>query len=724
MDDRDCTCRGSAPLAAPGSPRRPARAATRARPGAVAVALAALLAPAAVLAADREPASAAAPDAATPDGRDAGAEPVATLEEIVVKGQYLRAQDAPYSSTTLSAAEIRDLGSVGATDRLFEQVPGMAVRDLQLGGVANNVVIRGFGSGGHGGDLGAILDGIPLNEAMSHADGYVDLNVVVPLEIDTLTVYKGPVSPLYGNFNRGGLVAIQTRTGGEYAELDLAGGSFGTADLQAAFGASLGERQQLNFAGQAYRTDGFRPQSDAERGTLAGRWSIQATPALQLALSGRWHTADADSASYLLRAQFESDPRGIDPRVQNDGATKDFGTLRADVNYELGPRAKLLTWAYRTRQDFTRWFTRPVNATTWRQREETYDRSVDGVGTSLNGVATVASREWKYVAGVETIREATEYGFYDALDFRRRTGPAISDRETSLDTVSAFGELEAPLHPLAQLTLGARADRFDGGCERLGPETGTDPCGPLNDASHVSPKLGLRSQVLPSLQLRASWAEGFALPNGFVKYSVGGQPLAETVFRQSELGARWTVGDTVDLDVAAYRLDSDGEVRTVSPGVFENFGATRREGIEAALTWRPWDALRLTGVYGVTTTEIRANADPRLLGRRVAGVPANSATVDAEWTPRPDWSVTAGYRFVGAYAIDAFNLLSAASHTLVDLRLAYRRDAARWPYRAYLRVDNLQDREHATTELLLANQRAVAPGAPRAVRAGVQVSFR
>jgi outer membrane receptor protein involved in Fe transport len=652
------------------------------------------------------------------------AEPAGTLEEIVVKGQYLRAQDAPYSATTLSAAEIRDLGSVGATDRLFERVPGMAVRDLQLGGVANNIVIRGFGSGGHGGDLGAILDGIPLNEAMSHADGYVDLNVVVPLEIDALTVYKGPVSPLYGNFNRGGLVAIQTRTGGDYAEVDLAGGSFDTVDLQAAFGTALGERQQLNLAGQWYTTGGWRPQSDAERGTLAGRWSLQATPALQLALSGRRHTGDADSASYLLRRQWETDPRGIDPRVQNDGAEKDFGTLRADVNYEFGPRAKLLTYAYRTRQDFTRWFSRPVNATTWRQREETYDRTVDGLGTSLNGLFAVAAREWKYVAGVETIRESTEYQFYDALDFRQRTGPAVSDRETSLDTWSAFGELEAPLHELAQLTLGFRADRFDGGCERLGPETGTDPCGPLNDASHVSPKLGLRSQVRPSLQLRASWAEGFALANGFVKYSVGGQPLDETVFRQTELGARWTAGDTVDLDVAVYRLDSDGEVRTVSPGVFENFGATRREGIEAALTWQPLAELRLTGVYGVTTTEIVENADPRLVGRRIAGVPVNTATFDAEWAPWPAWSLTAGYRFVGSYSIDAFNALSAASHSLVDLGVAYRQEAERWPYRAYLRVDNLQDRGYATSELLLANQRAVAPGAPRAVHAGVQVNFR
>src|SRR5690606_26780083 len=103
---------------------------------------------------------------------------------------------------TFSAAQVEEL-NISHTQALFDQVPGMSIRKLGLAGVADNIVIRGFGGGGHGGDLGAVIDGIPLNEAMSHADGYVDFNVVVPLEVESLTVYKGPVSALYGNYNRG-----------------------------------------------------------------------------------------------------------------------------------------------------------------------------------------------------------------------------------------------------------------------------------------------------------------------------------------------------------------------------------------------------------------------------------------------------------------------------------------------------------------------------------------
>ena len=39
------------------------------------------------------------------------------------------------------------------------------------------------------------------------------------------------------------------------------------------------------------------------------------------------------------------------------------------------------------------------------------------------------------------------------------------------------------------------------------------------------------------------------------------------------------------LDVAAYRLQSSGEIRSVAPGVYENFGATRRTGVEASALW-------------------------------------------------------------------------------------------------------------------------------------------
>lgn len=645
----------------------------------------------------------------------------ASIDEVVVKGQLLRPDDSAFSATVLDNVAIREQG-LADVDDLFRLVPGMVVRDLQLGSVASNIVIRGFGSGGHGGDLGAVIDGIPLNEAMSHADGYVDLNAVVPLEIESFTVFKGPVSALYGNYNRGGLVDIQTRKSGDYAETDLSLGSYDTMDLQAAYGAKLGDNQQINLAGQLFSTDSYRPQSETQRGTFSGRWSANLTPALQLALSSRYLQSESDSASYLTQSQFLSNPRGIDPNTQNDGADKEFLTVRGDVNYQISNDLKLLTFAYTTQQDFTRWFSRPVSATAWRQREETYDRSVFGAGTSLNGVSTLASLPVSYIAGVETFRESTEYKFFDGLDRRRRVNPAQSNRETELNSTSAFAEARATVHPLAHVSLGLRADRFTGGCELRGSETGTDPCGALNQAEHVSPKVGLHSHVTDWLQLRASWAEGFALPNGFVKYAVGGQPLDENVFRQTEIGMRIAAAETFEFDIAGYRMKSTGEVRTVAPGVYENYGATLREGIEASARWMPVESFELSAVYGVTDTEVEENGDARLLGLSVPGVPETSGSLEATFRPFADWSVNAFWRYVGEYEVDALNTLQAENYDLLDLGVSYTHRGER-NYRVYARLDNLTDEKYATSVSVIGGQLLFAPGAPRTVRAGIQFDF-
>lgn len=653
--------------------------------------------------------------AAEPNSTDA------TIDEVVVKGQLLRAEESAFSATVLDNTEIREQ-AFADVDELFRFVPGMVVRDLQLGSVASNIVIRGFGSGGHGGDLGAVIDGIPLNEAMSHADGYVDLNAVVPLEIESFSVFKGPVSALYGNYNRGGLVDIQTRKSGDYAETDLSLGSYDTVDLQGAFGAGLGENQQINLAGQLFRTDSYRPQSETQRGTFSGRWSAQLTPALQAALSSRYLQSESDSASYLTEDQFDSDSRGIDPQTQNDGAEKEFLTVRGDVNYQLNDDLKLLTFAYTTQQDFTRWFSRPVSTTAWRQREETYDRSVFGAGTSLNGVTALVSVPVSYIAGIETFRESTEYKFFDGLDNRRRVLPAQSDRETELNSISAFTEVRASVHPLAQFSVGLRADRFSGGCELRGPETGTDPCSALNQAEHVSPKLGVTSQVADWLQLRASWAEGFALPNGFVKYALGGQPLDENVFRQTEIGMRFTAADVFEFDVAGYRLKSTGEVRTVSPGVYENYGATLREGVEASARWTPVESFQFSAVYGITDTKVEQNADTRLLGLAVAGVPENSGSLEATYRPFQDWSINAFWRYVGEYEVDALNTLQAENYDLLDIGVAYTHRGER-NYRVYARLDNVTDEKYSTSVSVIGGQLLFAPGSPRSVRAGIQFDF-
>lgn len=640
------------------------------------------------------------------------------VDTITVKGQIFRGVDSSYSATNISTEDIR-IKRVYEINELLEDVPGVSVRDFGLGGVASSTIIRGFGGGAHGGDLGVVIDGIPLNEANSHADGYVDLNVVVPLEVKGLTVFRGPVSVLYGNFNRGGLIALETRNSGNYTELDVTAGSFDSFDAQAAYGKEVGDNQAYNFAAQYYRTDGFRPQSAADRGTVSGRGSFQISPEIDLSLSGRYHEAEAESAAYTTLEQFQTDPYGIDPRVQNDGADKTFGTLRADLGFVLNDTNKVLAYAYGTQQDFTRWFSRGgAEAPSWRQREETYDRDVYGLGTSLNGQMNLAGRNISYVAGIEHFDETTEFQFYDDLDNRRRVFPAQFNRESTLTSNALFAEADIALTDRLDLSLGVRADEFDGDCDTLGPETGTAPCEELDTVSNVSPKVGLRAQVLDQLQLRASYSEGFALASGFAKFASGAQSLDVNELRQYELGATFKPISSVKLDLAVYDITSSNEINEVTPGEFANFGETSRIGFETSLSWDISSQFQLQAVYGYADSEVEENLNPALIGNRVNGVPDHTATLIATYFPVPDIRLTATGRYIGEYFIDSGNTTKAPDYAVLDLDAAYSLNT-KTPTQVFVSIDNVTDNVYATT----INSLGASPGAPRAVFAGVQVGF-
>lgn len=644
----------------------------------------------------------------------AGAEPV-SLAAITVKGQAMAdSTDQAYSVSRLHADEIRE-AHVDQVQSLLRKVPGMNVSTLGLPGVADNISLRGFGAGGHGGDIGFVVDGIPLNEAMSHADGYGDLNVIIPLELERIDVLRGPVSALYGNYNRAGTVTLQSRRGGNYRDLDVSAAEFGKLDLQAAGGVET-ERQRFNLAVQAVHDDGFRDQSQAERQTLAGRWALDVSPDLEVALSTRLHQAEADNPSYLPYADYRHDPYGVYRDVQNDGSEKDFRTLRLDANYQLADDVRLLSFVYHTNQDFSRWFTRPVSGV-WTQREETYDRDVLGGGFNLNGDSQLAGRALTWVSGLETYRERTDYLKYEDTQYRQRVGLPELDRRFSLNNLAAFGEMQWQLHPLFMPSLGLRWDRFTGDCDLQGAQTSTAACERMSSVSHTSPKLGIRSQPLDWLELRGSWAEGFAIAPDTAKYDLGAGSVSPNVFRQVELGITLTWRD-LGLDLATYRIDSSDEIGRNPAGDYENFGETRRQGVEVAGYWYLTDSLDVSLAWATAQSEIRKHRDASLEGNRVTGVPSHTTTAQLNWRPLTNWETSLTLRDIGDYAVNASNQLVDGGYRVTDMTLAYQFPGTP-DYRAYLAVENLTDKVYASTVSTI----GYATGAPRRVSLGLQASF-
>ncbi len=655
------------------------------------------------------------------------------LGSITVKGEGMREADRSFTVNTISRDDIAARRWENPL-AIFEEAPGVEVRSIQGGSVGDFITIRGMTNGGHGGDLGFSLDGISLNEAEGHSDGYADTNIVVPLEIDSLTVYKGPVSPLYGNFARGGVMAFQTRKGGEYTDIHLSGGSWGTYDGQLAFGrqvdAPLIGPLQINGAVQGYESEGWRDNSRFTKMNLALRASYMLSERSEIALSLRGHGARSYVPGNTTGDQFEAgwEQRRAQSPVhvsQNDMAEKTYDSQRIDFNHSFSDNLKLLTWIYKTDMFLSRYETDVAPSTdpavcatlttgvgngSSCQRELSHDRDVTALGFSFNGTHSIGNIASNWVLGAEYYDEETvermwrtnsrDRGFVQGITPRLER-----NRDYVTETTAVFGQIALDVHRYFQPTLGFRYDRIE--------QTGklrTDVAAPVmrdtranydvSDSS-LTPKLGVRSAITDNLELRASYAEGFALPSIAQRTDPNINNLDPTKFTQYEFGISGTPIPSVYFDLVYFMLNSTDEIITnpANANLLENIGETDRSGIEGEIRYFPGAVpnLTLSAGFGFFDSELKSRADnPALEGLEIPRVPEYVANLTASYAPPSGLGGTLRWRTVGEMYVSNDNVGTYDGYDVVDATVFYTVPGAngrstRW----YLEITNIFDEAYA-----------------------------
>jgi len=590
------------------------------------------------------------------------------LGTIMVKGEALHRNDIPATVNRVEAERFEEMTAV-RIEEVLEDVPGVEIGNYNMGGVANVIKMRGFTGGAHGGDVAVYVDGIPLNEGESHADGYADVNVLIPLEIEELEVFKGPSSVLYGNFARAGSLAFHTRQRGEYAKAKLTYGSFDTWDAQGAFGLSLAEGLYNNTAIQGASTQGFQDNSQWSRINASTRFTWDLNERLDLALSLRAHQSDWDAPGYIPKSLFDAESTDQAPNAEDDGGEKSFYSERLDLGLSLSEELRLLYWVYGTQQDFTRFA--KFGYDPGGQTERNYDRSVWGTGASLNLDSQLADKPLTAILGLEYYDEDTDWLRWDTSNRVRLD--KTEDRTFNITTFSVFAQGEWELSRYFRPTLGLRYDSFGGSYDNRDP--GGEPFdSDMNDYDHWSPKLGFRSLLIEGLDLRASFSEGFSLPDGEAKYQTD-LDVSPEVIRQYEIGLSYDPIEALSADVALFILDTSDEIQEypVGSGLYKNLGETRRTGVEAALLWRPLEGLTLSGDITLTDTEIRSSNAPGLEGKEISGVPDRVSNLSAEYRSPQGIGGKIKWRHVGKYYIDDENTERYDGYDVVDLGLFYER---------------------------------------------------
>lgn len=624
----------------------------------------------------------------------AQAEEPVVLGTITVKGEAITSATTPTTVNTVTSEDIDGLKLL-RTEQMLDQVPGVEIHNYSQGGVANEFEMRGYNNCGHGGDAAIAVDGIPLNEGQSHADGYADMNVIIPLEIDHVDVFKGPSSALFGNFARGGALSFNTKKDGAYNTLQSSIGSYDTYDTQYAMGRSITDTIRNNTALQFATTDGYQDHSSWQRGNFSTRFGWQTTQELDLALSFRVNKSTWDAPGYIPEAQFKNESQSFHQAVnaEDDGGDKLFTTQRLDAGYQLSTDSKLLAWTYATEQDFTRFAKFGYNA--GGQTEKHHDRNVYGVGASYNYEGQYADRDLNGVAGIEYFNEDTDTNIYNTTN-RTRTSQR-EKRNFVIDTVSLFGQADYALHPLFKPWLGLRYDTFGGDYKNNDPGSAPFSKG-MNDYSHLSPKVGFHSELHKALDFRASFTQGFAIPADADKYNSEIGNEAETI-NQYETGLNFTPSKMFTADLAVFRIDNKNEIQESFPGsgIYRALGETRRDGLELSAVLRPWFAgLELFGDLTVTDTEIRKNADPAMEGKKVTGVPDYTSNLGVRYRADSGVNTQIKWRHVDSFYIDSANLNTYDGYDVTDFAISYNgktKNETKW--RIGADIDNLFDEHYS-----------------------------
>ena len=221
--------------------------------------------------------------------------------------------------------------------------------------------------------------------------------------------------------------------------------------------------------------------------------------------------------------------------------------------------------------------------------------------------------------GLEYYNEDTAWLRWDTENRRRLA--KIEDRDFHITTLSLFAQGEWELSPHFRPSLGVRYDGFGGDYQNRDPEsvpTDVD----MNDYDYWSPKLGFRSLIAEGLDFRASYSEGFALPDGEAKYQTD-LAVSPEVVKQYEIGLSYQPSERVSFDVSGFILDTSDEIQEtpIDSGNYENLGKTRRTGVEAAVSVKPVEGLTLFGDVTLIQSEILTSSDPTLDGKEITSVP-------------------------------------------------------------------------------------------------------
>lgn len=624
------------------------------------------------------------------------------------------------SSVDILSADILEKMPVNYSWELFSRAPGVMLTEFNQGTTSGKISFRGFNGEGEVNAVKLLIDGIPSN---SNDGNMPYMDMIFPMELDSIEVVRGTSDARYGLNNIAGNVNMLTRTGGDYNKARLHYGSFNTQEAQIAKGfESSNWTQNYFFAYQ--KSDSYRDHAEADKFSMSGKWFY--TPddgSYRIGLVARHYETEAQEPGYLAEDDARHHPEMTNSFNSTDKGTRRMSQVSLHFDTDL---ADTLAWSaksYVNTFDDRRW-TQYWSSSSQQERDN-YETQY-GALTSLTWRPEVS---WLYdfalEGGADIQQQRNKSERYRTKDRARLA--TTRDQQFDFDTYGAY--VQAEIKPFESLKIipAYRVDKIQG--DFTNEMTGMDY--EINDYGLIKqPKINVVYSPWDVASFYANWGRTFQVGTGAAAYKIPPRDtdLAPSINEGWETGIKFTPADWVDGRVAYWQQEASGEVsrRLNDPsGESDNVGETRRWGYDLQMNLHPNDRTEIWMAYSWQYSKILQPSAtlPNSEGQEIDHIPHHLYNVGISYDATPALQLTAWMNGQTNYYLERENTKGTyGGYVLMNLGATYKVTRS---VSVDLQLKNLTNRyyEYVWYDPDGAQASLHSPGDGRAFYTGVTVDF-
>ncbi|CRM89501.1 catecholate siderophore receptor CirA [Pseudomonas sp. 22 E 5] len=624
------------------------------------------------------------------------------------------------SSVDILGGDILEKMPVNYSWELFSRAPGVMLTEFNQGTTSGKISFRGFNGEGEVNAVKLLIDGIPSN---SNDGNMPYMDMIFPMELDSIEVVRGTSDARYGLNNIAGNVNMLTRTGGDYNRARLRYGSFNTQEAQLAKGIESNNWTQ-NYFFAYQKTDGYRDHAEADKFSMSGKWFY--TPdddSYRIGLIARHYETAAQEPGYLSEDDARHHPEMTNSFNATDKGTRRINQVSLHFDTDL---AETLAWSAKTYAntfDDRRWT--QYWSTSAQQERDAYETQY-GALTSLTWRPEVS---WLYdfalEGGADIQQQQNKSERYRTKDRTRLT--TTRNQQFDFDTYGAYVQAEIKPFEFLKIVPAYRVDKIQG--DFTNEMTGIDY--DINDYELIKqPKISVVYSPWDVASFYANWGRTFQVGTGAAAYKIPPRDtdLAPSINEGWETGIKFTPADWVDGRVAYWQQEASGEVsrRLNDPsGESDNVGETRRWGYDLQMNLYPNERTNIWMAYSWQYSKILQPSAtlPNSKGQEIDHIPHHLYNAGISYDATPALQLTAWMNGQTNYYLERENTKGTyGGYVLMNLGATYKVTQS---VSVDLQLKNLTNRyyEYVWYDPDGAQASLHSPGDGRALYTGVTLDF-